>query len=309
MAAPRVAFAAEIKNAGRQMGLVRVQRETSMHGRPIVLDGTAAEYRADPSLIKRKRPKSGQVDIYPTKDYSKGHKWAMAVDLNACVGCGACAVACEAENNSPIVGKDECANGRRMAWLRIDIYREGGPDEERVSFQPMLCQQCDDAPCENVCPVNATTHSEEGLNQMVYNRCVGTRYCSNNCPYKVRRFNFYDWQKRQIVDPVQELMFNPQVTVRSVGVMEKCTFCVQRIQEAKLRAKDRLASLADGEVRTACQQACPARAIHFGDANDSRADVAKSLASPRAFHTLEELNVKPNVTYLARMRNPRGNGG
>jgi Fe-S-cluster-containing dehydrogenase component/anaerobic selenocysteine-containing dehydrogenase len=309
LAAPRVAFSAVIKKAGGHAELVRVQRETSMHGRPIVLEGTAAEYRADPSLIKHKRPKAGQADIYPPRDYSNGHKWVMAVDLNACVGCGACAVACEAENNSPIVGKDECANGRRMAWLRIDIYRDGGPDEQRVSFQPMLCQQCDDAPCENVCPVNATTHSEEGLNQMVYNRCVGTRYCSNNCPYKVRRFNFFDWQKRQIVDPVQELMFNPQVTVRSVGVMEKCTFCVQRIQEAKLRAKDRLASLADGEVRTACQQACPARAIHFGDANDPRADVAKSLASPRAFHVLEELNVKPNVTYLARMRNPRRAGG
>jgi molybdopterin-containing oxidoreductase family iron-sulfur binding subunit len=186
-----------------------------------------------------------------------------------------------------------------MHWLRIDRYLDGDPDDPVVHQQPMLCQHCDDAPCESVCPVNATTHSPEGLNEMVYNRCVGTRYCANNCPYKVRRFNFLRFQEAQLRDPVQELAFNPQVTVRGVGVMEKCTFCVQRINEGKYRAKNKGEVVEDGAIQTACQQACPAQAITFGDLNDPESKIAKMHASKRAFFVLEEYNVKPNVAYLA----------
>jgi Fe-S-cluster-containing dehydrogenase component len=237
-------------------------------------------------------------------DYSKGHKWGMAIDLAACVGCNSCVTACQAENNIPIVGREEVANGREMHWIRLDRYEEGDPDNPRVHTQPMLCQHCDDAPCESVCPVNATSHSPEGLNEMTYNRCVGTRYCANNCPYKVRRFNFLRYQESRLKEPVQELMFNPQVTVRGIGVMEKCSFCVQRINTAKYEAQNADTPLADGAVQTACQQACPAEAIVFGDANNTQSALAEKRESGRSFHVLEELNVKPNVTYLARVRNP-----
>ena len=288
---------------------VRTQREFSQHGRPIALAGTLAEYRADPAgFVQRLRlhPLPKKIDTFASPyDYAKGHKWAMAIDLSACVGCGACVIACQAENNIPVVGRDQCGNGRNMHWLRIDCYRDGlDPANPTFRFQPMLCQQCDTAPCETVCPVNATAHSPEGLNEMAYNRCVGTRYCQNNCPYKVRRFNFLRWHQFRLREADQELAFNPQVSVRSIGVMEKCTFCVQRINAAKFRAFNEGRKLVDGEIQTACQQACPAGAIVFGDANDPASRVAKLRQSPRAYHVLEELNTKPGVTYLAKIFNP-----
>jgi molybdopterin-containing oxidoreductase family iron-sulfur binding subunit len=225
----------------------------------------------------------------------------MAIDLNACTGCGACVVACQAENNVGVVGRDECVRQREMHWIRIDRYEEA---DGRVHHLPMLCQHCDHAPCETVCPVYATAHSPEGLNEMAYNRCVGTRYCANNCPFKVRRFNYLRYPQGAGRAAVQELAHNPQVTVRGVGVMEKCTFCVQRITEAKFRAKAAGKALAGLAVTPACAQACPAGAIVFGDANPADGPVAKARASRRAFHVLEMLNLKPNVTYLARVRNP-----
>ena len=301
---PRLAINARLRKAGGSRKLVRTQKEFSMHDRPIVLDGDLAEYRREADFVKHKRHLPKHADLYEPFDYSKGHKWGMAIDLGACVGCGACVAACQAENNIPIVGRTECGLGREMHWIRIDRYHTGDPDNPTVHHQPMLCQQCDNAPCENVCPVNATTHSPDGLNEMIYNRCVGTRYCANNCPYKVRRFNFMRYQQAQLRDPVQELVFNPQVTVRGVGVMEKCTFCVQRISAARFKAANQGQPLTDGAVQTACEQACPARAIVFGDLNDPHSRIAKLKSSGRAFHVLEELNVKPNVTYLARVRNP-----
>ncbi len=302
--APRLASGVRISKAAGSRKLVRTQTEFSMHERPIVLDGSLAEYRRESDFVKHRRHLPADADLYDPIDYSKGHKWGMSIDLGSCVGCNACVTACQAENNIPIVGREECDNGREMHWLRIDRYEDGDADEPKVSQQPMLCQHCDNAPCENVCPVNATTHSPEGLNEMVYNRCVGTRYCANNCPYKVRRFNFLRYQQAQLRDPVQELAFNPQVTVRGVGVMEKCTFCVQRINEAKFSAANAETPLTPDAVQTACQQTCPSQAIVFGDLNDADSAAAKLRASGRAYHVLEELNVKPNVTYLARVRNP-----
>ena len=306
--APRVAFAATVSKAAGSHKLVRTQKQFSMHDRPIVLDGGLDEYRAEADFVKHKRHLPKPADLYEPYDYSQGHKWAMAIDLGACVGCGACVTACQAENNIPIVGRDQCGLGREMHWIRIDRYHGGDPDNPTVHSQPMLCQHCDHAPCENVCPVNATTHSAEGLNEMTYNRCVGTRYCANNCPYKVRRFNFLRYTEAQLRDSVQELAYNPQVTVRGVGVMEKCTFCVQRINAAKFAALNKGESVPDGALQTACQQACPAGAIVFGDANDPESRLAKLRASQRAYHVLEELNVGPNVPYLARVRNPGSHG-
>ena len=278
--------------------------------RGILFEGTVEEYIKHPHFLKDEKEKEHHKspEIYPVqKELYQGVKWGMAIDLNKCIGCGECIVACNAENNVPIVGKDQIEKDRRMHWLRIDKYYSGSYDEPIISTQPMLCQQCDDAPCENVCPVAATTHSEDGLNQMVYNRCVGTRYCANNCPYKVRRFNFFNFRDRfkngYQQEEIFDLVFNPEVTVRSRGVMEKCTFCIQRIMEEKADAIRQDREIIGANVKTACQESCPTTAIKFGDINAKDSDFSKYRNHELGYYVLEEVNVKPNVTYIAKLRN------
>ncbi|WP_257455210.1 TAT-variant-translocated molybdopterin oxidoreductase [Archangium lipolyticum] len=282
--------------------LAQSQTHASMEGRALVREAELAAFLANPRAGNEEAGGHGgghPLSIWSGHEY-KGHRWAMAVDLSACTGCSACVVSCQAENNIPIVGEDEARRQREMHWMRIDRYYEGEPDAPRVVHQPMMCQHCENAPCETVCPVLATVHSTEGLNQQVYNRCVGTRYCANNCPTKVRRFNWFDYKHDE---PLERMVLNPDVVVRTRGVMEKCSLCVQRIQEGKASAKREGREVRDGEIRTACQQSCPARAIHFGDLNDPNSDVAKLAKSGRAYRLLEELNIGPAVTYLTKVRN------
>ncbi len=273
--------------------------------REIIREGNVREYEKNSNFLNEGKKKE-HLSMYKEYEYSE-LKWGMSIDLNKCIGCSACITACNVENNIPVVGKDQVDRGREMQWIRIDRYYSGTDNDLKVSQQPMMCQHCDKAPCENVCPVVATTHSSDGLNQMVYNRCVGTRYCSNNCPYKVRRFNFFNFRDHfaegYYEQPSVELIHNPEVTVRSRGVMEKCTFCIHRIMDARSIATSEGKKLKGNEVRTACQDACPANAIQFGNINDKDSEFIKYRNHELGYSVLEELNVKPNITYLAKLRN------
>jgi molybdopterin-containing oxidoreductase family iron-sulfur binding subunit len=289
---------------GRRIELAATQTHHTLEGRAIVQEiglppqQTKTGFAGDPGLAefgKPPEPAETREELWPPDHPTPAHRWGMAVDLNACTGCSACVVACQVENNTPVVGKDEVRRRREMHWIRIDRYYSGAADNVEVAYQPMMCQQCEHAPCETVCPTLATVHSDEGLNQQVYNRCVGTRYCANNCPYKARRFNWFNYPRE---DRLVNLVLNPDVTVRTRGVMEKCTFCVQRIQEAKIESKRAGTSLQDGDIRTACQQSCPAGGIVFGDLNDPNSRISRLARDGRQYRVLEDLNVGPSVHYL-----------
>jgi Fe-S-cluster-containing dehydrogenase component len=296
----------EIERTGDTHELVTTQQHWNMEGRNQVRVGTLATFQSDATAITRtgEPPPPRDETLYHNVAYN-GHAWGMAIDLNTCTGCGVCTIACQAENNIPIVGKAQVSAGREMHWIRVDRYYEGGLTNPQMLHQPVPCMHCENAPCELVCPVAATVHSSEGLNQMVYNRCIGTRYCSNNCPYKVRRFNFLEYDANQFEQPAtRKLMRNPDVSVRSRGVMEKCTYCIQRISAVKIDAGKANRSIRDGEITPACAQACPADAIVFGDINETNSRVAKLRTSPLNYGLLAELNTRPRTTYLAKLRNP-----
>jgi Fe-S-cluster-containing dehydrogenase component len=303
-------FAADLlaTATGDSVKLARYQEIGSLEGRDdrIAMHRTVAEWRGDPQFASEQdKRKLTLYEDTPTPGPGHGQQWGMTVDLAACTGCGACTIACQAENNVPSVGKAGMAKGRGMHWIRIDRYWLGGPGEAQAVLQPMLCQHCEKAPCEYVCPVNATTHSADGLNQMVYNRCVGTRFCSNNCPYKVRRFNWFNYHEDD--RPGVARVYNPDVTVRARGVIEKCTFCVQRIREAQIRTRREGVLMKDGDVATACEEACASRAIVFGDLSDPTSRVSRARKAERVFACLDDLGTEPRVRYLARIKNPNPN--
>ena len=295
--------AADVSATGDHYDLVSTQDHWALEGRNIVRSAPLEEFKKTPTFAKEMEHMKldKPISLYPHHEYT-GNQWGMAIDLNTCTGCGTCVIACQAENNIPVVGKVQVGRNREMHWLRVDRYYTGPLENPDTFMQPMPCQHCENAPCEVVCPVAATVHSAEGLNDMVYNRCVGTRYCSNNCPWKVRRFNFLlyqDWNTETL-----KLQRNPDVTIRSRGVMEKCTYCVQRINVARIQAKREDREIRDGEILTACQSACPTDSIVFGNINDPTSRVAQLKASPRNYATLAELNTRPRTTYLAAVRNP-----
>jgi MoCo/4Fe-4S cofactor protein with predicted Tat translocation signal len=294
-----------LRKTGETYGLAYTQAYQNMEGRALVRAATMEDFIKNPGFAHEMvEAPPEDLTLYKAYEYKEA-KWGMAIDLNSCIGCKTCVAACMAENNIPVVGKFEVKRGRHMHWLRIDNYHEGDPENPKTYYQPVPCMQCENAPCEVVCPVGATVHSTEGLNDMVYNRCVGTRYCSNNCPYKVRRFNFVLYTDITWNTPTLKMLQNPDVTVRSRGVMEKCTYCVQRITHGRINAEeDGNRKIRDGEVLTACQQACPANAIVFGDMNDPNSRVAKLKATQRNYGLLEDLNTRPRTTYLAAVRNP-----
>jgi molybdopterin-containing oxidoreductase family iron-sulfur binding subunit len=292
---------ASVQKAGGTFELATTQHHFNMEGRHLVRTGTFEEYRKDPQFA-RKLEEVPTISMYPAYTYDQ-HAWGLAVNLSSCTGCNACVVACQSENNIPTIGKDQVRRGREMHWIRIDRYYEGTPENPAVHNQPVMCMHCEQAPCEVVCPVAATTHSEEGINEMTYNRCIGTKYCSNNCPYKVRRFNFFDYNKDKHL-PVLTLLANPNVTVRQKGVMEKCNYCIQRVNRARMDAEKENRRVRDGEVLTACQQVCPTEALVFGDINDPTSKVAKLRKEPLEYPLLAELNTRPRTTYLAKLTNP-----
>jgi molybdopterin-containing oxidoreductase family iron-sulfur binding subunit len=324
--APGFDSGVSLSKRGGTHALSATQNHGSMEGRPIVRESTLAELRSQPAAAAvaaegahapnpDQAPtgtpsaqgvfpeKSPHFSLFQERAYDQGHQWGMTIDLNSCIGCNACMVACQSENNVPVVGKAQVSKGREMLWLRVDRYFSGEPDgSPEMVFQPVPCMHCEDAPCEQVCPVAATVHDAEGLNVMVYNRCIGTRYCSNNCPYKVRHFNFFNFTKD--TPDILKLAMNPDVTVRARGVMEKCTYCTQRINRVKIDARLAGREIRDGDVKTACQQACPASAIEFGDIRDPSSRVSTAKADPRNYALLAELNTKPRTTYLAKVRNP-----
>ena len=291
------AAGARLQKTGETVPLATVQHHDMVAGRDLIREGTLADFLKNPAFLEHNEP---DESLYPGYRYV-GYAWSMAISLNACIGCRACVVACQAENNIPVVGKDQVLALREMHWLRIDRYYSGAPDDPDVHFQPIPCMHCENAPCEVVCPVHATVHDSQGVNVMVYNRCVGTRFCSNNCPYKVRRFNFFSYTTRE--DRPDE-SWNPEVTVRDRGVMEKCTYCIQRVRAAQIDADRENRAVRDGEILTACQQACPTQAIIFGDKNDKETAVSKRKATPLDYTLLEELNTRPRTSYEAEIRNP-----
>lgn len=321
---------AEAKKTGKKYEIACVQDHNSMEGRDIFRQATLEEYKKNPAFasfeavhnmsVPGKKEaeaigKTGLISLFQEQKYPKEQpQWGMAIDLNSCFGCGACIIACQSENNIPTIGKREVRKGREMHWIRNDRYYVGSDaNNPQAVHQPVPCMHCEMAPCEQVCPVAATTHSEDGLNQMTYNRCIGTRYCANNCPYKVRRFNFFNYSKEFLTTGTESdivaMAMNPEVTVRFRGVMEKCTYCVQRVNRAKIDAKIKTGSMkpADGAVKTACQQACPADAIYFGDLTDENSVVTRMKRNERTYILLEELNTRPRTTYMAKLKNPNPN--
>jgi molybdopterin-containing oxidoreductase family iron-sulfur binding subunit len=299
--APAFGGGLEVRRTGRRTDLAVTQGHFSMEGRAIALatdEGALA--KAEEELSHRRGP---QHTILTPVDYTQQeYRWGRSIDLSRCIGCGACTVACQAENNIPVVGKEQVLRSREMHWLRVDRYFEGTPAEPVSVSQPLACVHCEMAPCEYVCPVNATVHSDEGLNEMVYNRCVGTRYCSNNCPYKVRRFNYLDWHGD--LPPTVKMRMNPDVTVRARGVMEKCTYCTQRIERARTDARVAGRKIGPDEVVPACAQACPSEAIVFGNLNDPAAKVSRLHGDARRYDLLHELGTRPRTAYLVKLRNP-----
>jgi molybdopterin-containing oxidoreductase family iron-sulfur binding subunit len=307
---PWFATGASVSKTGQQYELAATQVHFNMEGRDLLRESSLEEYVKEREHVREKnaeqKRENHDLSLYPEVDYKNqgnGYAWGMSIDLNSCVGCNACMIACQSENNIPIVGKEQVVRSREMHWIRIDAYFKGDANKPSGPFfQPVPCMHCENAPCEPVCPVHATVHSSEGLNDMVYNRCVGTKYCSNNCPYKVRRFNFFlyqDWET-----PTYQLMRNPDVSVRSRGVMEKCTYCVQRIQAAKIQSELEGRQVHDGEIITACQSVCPTEAIVFGNINDPNSKVSKLKALEQDYSLLGELNTRPRTTYLSAVRNP-----